>query len=70
MLLHTLFAAGVVYVWFATGKTLGIPNVMLTVLGVVIGFVISYRASTSYDRYWTGRTRGRTSSAIRARWVA
>ncbi|KAJ7265651.1 Bestrophin, RFP-TM, chloride channel-domain-containing protein [Mycena rebaudengoi] len=56
MLLHTLFAAGVVYVWFATGKTLGIPNVMLTVLGVVIGFVISYRASTSYDRYWTGRT--------------
>ncbi|EKM75994.1 hypothetical protein AGABI1DRAFT_131712 [Agaricus bisporus var. burnettii JB137-S8] len=32
------------------------PNVMLTVLGVVIGFVISYRASSGYDRYWLGRT--------------
>ncbi|KAF7783310.1 hypothetical protein Agabi119p4_2686 [Agaricus bisporus var. burnettii] len=29
---------------------------MLTVLGVVIGFVISYRASSGYDRYWLGRT--------------
>ncbi|KAL0955876.1 hypothetical protein HGRIS_002075 [Hohenbuehelia grisea] len=29
---------------------------MLTVLGVVIGFVISYRASSGYDRYWMGRT--------------
>ncbi|KAJ7237639.1 hypothetical protein C8J57DRAFT_1568061 [Mycena rebaudengoi] len=28
---------------------------MLTVLGVVIGLAISYRTSTSYDRYWTGR---------------
>ncbi|KAJ7221119.1 hypothetical protein C8J57DRAFT_1594251 [Mycena rebaudengoi] len=36
VLLHTLFAAGVVYVWFASGKTLGIPNMMLTVLAVVI----------------------------------
>jgi ion channel-forming bestrophin family protein len=34
----------------------GIPNVMLTVLGVVIGFVISYRAVSGYDRYWMGRT--------------
>lgn len=24
--------------------------------GVVIGFVISYRASSGYDRYWMGRT--------------
>ncbi|KAJ6612378.1 hypothetical protein B0H10DRAFT_2052682 [Mycena sp. CBHHK59/15] len=29
---------------------------MLTVMGVVIGFVISYRAMTGYDRYWMGRT--------------
>ena len=54
---------------------LGIPNVMLTLLGmytvvecrarnrgtdsrpgVVIGFVISYRASSGYDRYWQGRS--------------
>ncbi|CAE6462334.1 unnamed protein product [Rhizoctonia solani] len=33
-----------------------IPNVLVTVTGVVIGFVISYRASSGYDRYWQGRT--------------
>ncbi|KAK7047362.1 hypothetical protein VNI00_006593 [Paramarasmius palmivorus] len=35
---------------------LAIPNVMLTVIGVVLGFVISYRAISGYDRYYTGRT--------------
>ncbi|KAJ7079625.1 Bestrophin, RFP-TM, chloride channel-domain-containing protein [Mycena belliarum] len=55
VLVHTLFAAGVVYVWNYTGRTIDIPNVMLTVLGVVIGFVISYRAMSGYDRYWMGR---------------
>lgn len=57
-----------------TPYNLGIPNVMLTVVGelrsfivtqlaqvnilysgVVIGFVIAYRASSGYDRYWMGR---------------
>ncbi|KAJ6538909.1 hypothetical protein B0H10DRAFT_1856530 [Mycena sp. CBHHK59/15] len=52
VLLHTAFAAAVVY----TSRSLQIPNVMLTVMGVVIGFVISYRAMTGYDRYWMGRT--------------
>lgn len=33
VLLHTLFASGVVYIWVATNKTLEIPNVMLTVMG-------------------------------------
>ena len=59
---------------------MGIPNVLLTVLGtlptiflsetaetearadfrpgVVIGFVISYRASSGYDRYYQGRSAG------------
>ncbi|KAJ4478995.1 Bestrophin, RFP-TM, chloride channel-domain-containing protein [Lentinula aciculospora] len=37
-------------------KHLAIPNVMLTVLGVVLGFVLSYRAMSGYDRYWQGRT--------------
>ncbi|KAJ7737865.1 UPF0187-domain-containing protein [Mycena maculata] len=54
VLLHTLFAAGVVYFWDILGNV-PIPNVMLTVLGVVIGFVISYRAMSGYDRYWMGR---------------
>ncbi|KAF5374230.1 hypothetical protein D9758_004681 [Tetrapyrgos nigripes] len=57
VLLHTLFAAGVVSLVEKGHFThLGIPNVMLTVLGVVIGFVISYRAMSGYDRYWMGRT--------------
>ncbi|KAJ6504924.1 Bestrophin, RFP-TM, chloride channel-domain-containing protein [Mycena vulgaris] len=56
ILVHTLFAACVVYTWVATGRKLDIPNVMLTVMGVVIGFVISYRAISGYDRYWMGRT--------------
>ncbi|KAJ7447443.1 UPF0187-domain-containing protein [Mycena latifolia] len=56
VLLHTLWAAGIVYLYVATGRKLDIPNVMLTVMGVVIGFVISYRAMSGYDRYWFGRT--------------
>ncbi|KAG6907924.1 hypothetical protein DXG01_006854 [Tephrocybe rancida] len=56
VLLHTVFAAVVVTVSMRGIVRLDIPSVMLTVLGVVIGFVISYRASSGYDRYWLGRT--------------
>ncbi|KAJ6566616.1 Bestrophin, RFP-TM, chloride channel-domain-containing protein [Mycena capillaripes] len=56
VLLHTLFACAIVYIWIATKRTINVPNVMLTVMGVVIGFVISYRAMSGYDRYWMGRT--------------
>ncbi|KAJ7865047.1 UPF0187-domain-containing protein [Mycena olivaceomarginata] len=56
VLLHTLFASAIVYVYVATERMIQIPNVMLTVMGVVIGFVISYRAMSGYDRYWMGRT--------------
>ncbi|KAJ7624044.1 Bestrophin, RFP-TM, chloride channel-domain-containing protein [Mycena polygramma] len=56
VLLHTLFATAIVWTWVATQRKIDIPNVMLTVMGVVIGFVISYRAMSGYDRYWMGRT--------------
>ncbi|KAI0077244.1 UPF0187-domain-containing protein [Panus rudis PR-1116 ss-1] len=56
VLLHTAFAAVVVSISMKTRFDLSIPNVMLTVLGVVIGFVISYRAISGYDRYWQGRS--------------
>ena len=66
----------IVTVSLETRFRMGIPNVLLTVLGVcsirlprseggcltnscagvVIGFVISYRASSGYDRYYQGRT--------------
>ncbi|RDB20650.1 hypothetical protein Hypma_012157 [Hypsizygus marmoreus] len=56
VLLHTTFAAVIVTLSMQEIVSLNIPSVMLTVLGVVIGFVISYRASSGYDRYWLGRT--------------
>ncbi|KAJ8081808.1 hypothetical protein PM082_007654 [Marasmius tenuissimus] len=56
VLIHTVFATLVVVVTMKTNLELAIPNVMLTVLGVVLGFVISYRALSGYDRYYTGRT--------------
>ncbi|KAI0090860.1 Bestrophin, RFP-TM, chloride channel-domain-containing protein [Irpex rosettiformis] len=56
VLMHTVFAAVVVTVSMKTQYKLDVPNVLLTLLGVVIGFVISYRASSGYDRYWQGRS--------------
>ncbi|KIY65215.1 UPF0187-domain-containing protein [Cylindrobasidium torrendii FP15055 ss-10] len=56
VLFHTLFAALIVFLEMQGYVHLAIPNVMLTVLGVVIGFVISYRAISGYERYWMGRT--------------
>ncbi|KAH8110414.1 Bestrophin, RFP-TM, chloride channel-domain-containing protein [Phellopilus nigrolimitatus] len=55
VLLHTAFAAVVTTVSLTTRYYLAVPPVLITVLGVVIGFVIAYRASSGYDRYWTGR---------------
>ncbi|OCH85912.1 UPF0187-domain-containing protein [Obba rivulosa] len=52
---HTAFAAAVVSVSLRTDLHLSTPNVMLTLLGVVIGFVIAYRTGSGYDRYWQGR---------------
>jgi len=56
VLLHTLFATAITAVSLRTHIDLGVSNVMLTVLGVVIGFVISYRASNGYEQYLAGRT--------------
>jgi predicted membrane chloride channel (bestrophin family) len=56
VLVQTIFAALIVAISKETKLKLQIPQVMLTVLGVVIGFVISYRAISGYERYWMGRT--------------
>ncbi|PPQ71454.1 hypothetical protein CVT24_011966 [Panaeolus cyanescens] len=53
--LHTGFAAIIVTLSMRKLVNLEIPTIMLTVLGVVIGFVISYRAISGYERYWLGR---------------
>lgn len=57
VLLHTIFAAIIVTLKERGGlDEIAVPGVLLTVLGVIIGFVISYRALSGYDRYWMGRT--------------
>ncbi|KAJ4501430.1 Bestrophin, RFP-TM, chloride channel-domain-containing protein [Lentinula lateritia] len=55
-LIHISYPVIVVLEEKAKIRSLAIPNVLLTVLGVVIGFVISYRAMSGYDRYWLGRS--------------
>ncbi|KAG8937101.1 hypothetical protein FRC02_006301 [Tulasnella sp. 418] len=35
-----------------TDRNLQISNQMLTVLGTVLGLVISFRTTSAYDRYW------------------
>ncbi|KAI9619616.1 hypothetical protein KEM48_006201, partial [Puccinia striiformis f. sp. tritici PST-130] len=37
------------------GLSLRLPPTILTVLGTVIGFVLSYRTSSAYERYTEGR---------------
>ncbi|KAE9404912.1 UPF0187-domain-containing protein [Gymnopus androsaceus JB14] len=56
VIVQTIFASIVVALDVRGIVKLEIPNVMLNVLGVVIGFVISYRAMSGYDRYWQGRS--------------
>jgi len=40
---------------FIPGLSLELPPTILTVLGTVIGFVLSYRTSSAYERYTEGR---------------
>ncbi|KAH8831446.1 Bestrophin, RFP-TM, chloride channel-domain-containing protein [Flagelloscypha sp. PMI_526] len=56
VVIHSLFAAFIVFIWDRFDNPPVIPDIMLTVLGVVIGFVISYRAVSGYERYWNGRS--------------
>ncbi|KAJ7698026.1 Bestrophin, RFP-TM, chloride channel-domain-containing protein [Mycena rosella] len=51
----TLVAAMVALVTNLTSHSLAVPNSLLTVLGTVLGLVISFRTSTAYERYQDGR---------------
>jgi len=55
MLVFTGIATMVVCVSKFTDHHLGINNALLTVLGTVLGLVISFRTSTAYERYGEGR---------------
>lgn len=51
----TLFATMVYLVDEYTDRNMGIPSTLLTVLGTVLGLVISFRTSSAYERYQDGR---------------
>ncbi|GJJ10085.1 hypothetical protein Clacol_004311 [Clathrus columnatus] len=54
-LFFTLIAAMVASVTERTQHKLGISNSLITVLGTVLGLVISFRTSSAYERYQDGR---------------
>ncbi|KAI0743242.1 Bestrophin, RFP-TM, chloride channel-domain-containing protein [Irpex lacteus] len=51
MLFFTLVSVMVVLVSELTHTSLAVSNVMLTVLGTILGLVISFRTTTAYERY-------------------
>ncbi|CAK5270022.1 unnamed protein product [Mycena citricolor] len=55
VLFFSSVAAMVSAVTQLTKHSLGISNALLTVLGTVLGLVISFRTSTAYERYQEGR---------------
>jgi len=55
VLFFTLVGCMVTLVSKLTPHSLGISNQMLTVLGTVLGLVISFRTSTAYERFSEGR---------------
>ncbi|CAA7268837.1 unnamed protein product [Cyclocybe aegerita] len=55
VIVFTLFATIIVLVSEKTRANLGVSNQLLTVLGLVLGLVISFRTSSAYERYQDGR---------------
>ncbi|ORY89732.1 Bestrophin, RFP-TM, chloride channel-domain-containing protein [Leucosporidium creatinivorum] len=55
VLFHTVFCAFIVTATELTAYNLAVPGVMLTVLGLVVGFGISWRASQGYANFQEGR---------------
>ncbi|KAF2156429.1 hypothetical protein K461DRAFT_284863 [Myriangium duriaei CBS 260.36] len=56
VLLHTAFAAVVVYASLAHPSwQLHLPSSLIPALSIVVGLILVFRNSTSYDRFWTGQ---------------
>jgi len=55
VIFFTLVSTMVALVTKMTSHSLGISNVLLSVLGTVLGLVISFRTSSAYERYQEGR---------------
>ncbi|PSK43115.1 Mitochondrial oxaloacetate transport protein [Elsinoe australis] len=56
VLLHTLFAIAVVlFDVHHPATTLHLPQSLIPSLSIVVGLMLVFRNSTSYDRFWTGQ---------------
>ena len=55
VLLHSLFAALIVYINQHVTESLSLPSTIIPSLSIVVGLMLVFRNSTSYDRFWTGR---------------
>ncbi|CCX13425.1 Similar to UPF0187 protein alr2987; acc. no. Q8YSU5 [Pyronema omphalodes CBS 100304] len=54
--LHGLFTAGIVYLYQERNIDLSLPASIVPSLSIVVGLMLVFRNSSSYDRYWGGRT--------------
>lgn len=55
VLLHSIFTVGVVCLDQFVDKRVGLPSTIIPSLSIVVGLMLVFRNSTSYDRFWTGR---------------
>lgn len=54
--LHALFTVLIVYIDQGLDKNLGLPSSIVPSLSIVVGLMLVFRNSSSYERYWGGRT--------------
>ncbi|KAF2873522.1 Bestrophin, RFP-TM, chloride channel-domain-containing protein [Massariosphaeria phaeospora] len=53
--LHSLFTLLIVYLDRHVTGSVGLPSTIIPSLSIVVGLMLVFRNSTSYDRFWTGR---------------
>ncbi|KAJ4330336.1 hypothetical protein N0V95_010072, partial [Ascochyta clinopodiicola] len=55
VILHSLFTALIVYLDTFPNVHISIPATIIPSLSIVVGLMLVFRNSTSYDRFWSGR---------------
>ncbi|XPS93075.1 hypothetical protein M3J09_002446, partial [Ascochyta lentis] len=55
VILHSLFTALIVYLDTYPNVHISIPATIIPSLSIVVGLMLVFRNSTSYDRFWSGR---------------
>lgn len=55
VILHSVFTVLIVYLDRYVNGNVGLPATIIPSLSIVVGLMLVFRNSTSYDRFWTGR---------------